>query len=70
LPITIYDRARRRGTKDQAQQQASRARRYERSAQVKTLQGQGLNILQIAKQLHLSRQTVRAPLRNAVSQNT
>jgi transposase len=59
LPITIYDRSRRRGTKDQARQQASRARRYERYAQVKSLQAQGLNILQIAKQLHLSRQTVR-----------
>jgi transposase len=59
LPMTIYDRSRLRGTKDQAQQQASRARRYERYAQVKTLQAQGLNILQIAKQLHLSRQTVR-----------
>jgi transposase len=59
LPITIYDRSRRRGTKDQAQQQASRTRRYGRYAQVKTLHAQGLNILQIAKQLHLSRQTVR-----------
>jgi transposase len=59
LPITIYDRSRRRGTKDQAQQQASRARRYERYGQLKSLQAQGLNILQIAKQLHLSRQTVR-----------
>jgi transposase len=58
-PITIYDRSRRRGTKDQTQQQASRARRYERYEQVKTLHAQGLNILQIAKQLHLSRQTVR-----------
>ena len=56
--ITRYDRSRRRGTKDQAQQQASRARRYER-ARVKALHTQGLNTLQIAKRLHLSRQTVR-----------
>lgn len=59
LPTTLYDRSRRRGTLDQAQQQASRARRYERYAQVKALQAHGLNILQIAKQLHLCRQTVR-----------
>ena len=56
---TIYDRERRRGTQDQVRQQASRARRYARYAQVKNLQAQGLNILQIARQLHLSRQTVR-----------
>jgi transposase len=56
---TIYDRERRRGTKDQLRQQASRARRYARYAQVKNLQAQGFNILQIARQLHLSRQTVR-----------
>ncbi len=58
-PITLNDRSRRRGTKDQVQQQASRARRDERYTQVKTLHARGLNILQIANRLHLSRQTVR-----------
>jgi transposase len=54
-----YDRDLRRGTKDQVRQQASRARRYARYAQVKQRQAQGHAILQIARDLHLSRQTVR-----------
>ena len=57
--LMIYDRERRRGTKDQIIQQASRARRYARYAQVKALQAQGYKILQIARELNLSRQTVR-----------
>lgn len=58
-PLSSYDRSRRRGTKDQAQQQSSRARRHTRYIQVKALQAQGRNILQIARDLNLSRQTVR-----------
>ena len=58
-PLTIYDRERRRGTQDQTQQQASRARRYALYAQVKSLQAQGRAILQIARELNISRQTVR-----------
>ena len=57
--MTIYDRERRRGTQDQTQQQASRARRYALYAQVKALQAQGRAILQIARELNISRQTVR-----------
>jgi transposase len=59
IPLTSYDRSGRRGTKDQAQQQASRARRYALFIQVKNLQRKGLNISQIARQLKLSRHTVR-----------
>jgi transposase len=58
-PISIYDRDRRRGTKDQVRQQASRQRRYARYAQVKRLQAAGRAIIQIARELHISRQTVR-----------
>jgi transposase len=57
--LSIYDRATRRGTKDQVRQQASRAQRYARYAQVKQLQDKGQAIIQIARELHLSRQTVR-----------
>jgi transposase len=57
--ISIYDRDRRRGTKDQVQQQASRQRRYARYAEVKRLQAAGRAIIQIARELHISRQTVR-----------
>ena len=57
--ISIYDRQRRRGTKDQLAQQQSRARRYNVYAEVKALHRQGLKTLQIARQLKLSRQTVR-----------
>jgi transposase len=57
--ITIYDRDTRRGTKDQVRQQASRARRYARYAQVKQLQAKGRAIIQIARELHISRQSVR-----------
>jgi transposase len=57
--LSIYDRERRRGTQDQTQQQASRARRYAVYAQVKALQAQGRAILQIARELNISRQTVR-----------
>jgi transposase len=53
------DRDRRRGTQDQARQQASRVRRYTRYADVKRLQAEGKAILQIARELKLSRQTVR-----------
>jgi transposase len=58
-PISIYERDRRRGTKDQVRQQASRQRRYERYAQVKRLQAVGRAIIQIGRELHISRQTVR-----------
>jgi transposase len=58
-PILIADRDRRRGTLDQVRQQASRARRYARYAQVKQLQTEGDAIIQIARKLHISRQTVR-----------
>jgi transposase len=58
-PITIYDRERRRGTQDQTQQQASRARRYALYVQVKALQAQGRTISQMARELNISRQTVR-----------
>src|SRR3954470_23770134 len=42
-----------------AWQQASRARRYTRYADVKRLQADGKAIIQIARELKLSRQTVR-----------
>ncbi len=58
-PMTVYDRERRRGTQDQTKRQASRARRYGLYAQVKALQAQGRPISQIARELNLSRQTVR-----------
>jgi transposase len=58
-PLSISDRDRRRGTKDQVQQQASRQRRYTHYAQVKQLQADGRAIIQIARELHISRQTVR-----------
>jgi transposase len=58
-PISLYDRDRRRGTLDQVKQQASRQRRYERYAKVKRLQADGRAIIQIARELHISRQSVR-----------
>src|SRR5262249_32656746 len=58
-PLRSLDRNRRRGTKDQARQQASRARRYTRYADVKRLQAEGKAIVRIARELKLSRQTVR-----------
>jgi transposase len=58
-PISIYERDRRRGTLDQVRQQASRRQRYARYAQVKQLQAAGRAIIQIARELHISRQTVR-----------
>jgi transposase len=58
-PLRSIDRDHRRGTKDQARQQASRVRRYTRYAEVKRLQAEGKAIIQIARELKLSRQTVR-----------
>jgi transposase len=58
-PISLYDRDRRRGTLDQVRQQASRQRRYAVYAQVKQLQAKGRAIIQIARELQISRQTVR-----------
>jgi transposase len=58
-PMTTYDRERRRGTQDQTKQQVSRARRYALYAQVKAMQAQGRAISQIARELNISRQTVR-----------
>jgi transposase len=58
-PLTSIDRDRRRGTLDQVRQQASRAQRYARYADVKHLQAEGKAIIQIARELKLSRQTVR-----------
>jgi len=63
---SISDRDRRRGTKDQVRQQASRTRRYARYAQVKQLQAKGRAIIQIARELHISRQTVRKYMANDV----
>jgi transposase len=57
--ISIYERDTRRGTKDQVRQQASRTRRYARYAQVKQLQAKGRAIIAIARELQISRQTVR-----------
>lgn len=57
--ISIYDREPRRGTKDQVRQQQGRARRYARYAEVKALHRRGFKILQIARKLDISRQTVR-----------
>ena len=59
LPLSIYARELRRGTKDQEAQQQSRARRYALYAEVKALHRQGLKIMQIARKLDISRQTVR-----------
>ena len=58
-PLSIYARDLRRGTKDQMAQQQGRARRYALYAEVKALHRQGLKILQIARKLEISRQTVR-----------
>ena len=65
-PFSIADRDIRRGTKDQVRQQASRARRYARYAQVKQLQAEGDAIIQIARKLHISSQTVRKYMASAV----
>jgi len=59
VPRSIYDRELRRGTKDQVAQQQSRTRRYAVYGEVKALHRQGLKILQIARKLEISRQTVR-----------
>src|SRR5688500_1191526 len=58
-PLSIYAADVRRGTKDQDRQQQGRARRYTLYAEVKTLHRQGFKILQIARKLEISRQTVR-----------
>jgi transposase len=58
-PLSVYDRSRRRGTKDQQKQQASRIRRYALYAQVKVLHTAGKGIATIARELNISRQTVR-----------
>ena len=58
-PMSIYDRDLRRGTNDQVRQQQGRARRYARYAEVKRLHCEGFKILQIARKLDISRQTVR-----------
>lgn len=58
-PLSIYARDERRGTKDQVVQQQGRTRRYALYAEVKALHRQGHKILQIARQLAISRQTVR-----------
>ncbi len=57
--LSSYDRDRRRGTKDQVRQQQSRARRSQVYAEVRRLHREGHKILQIARQLPISRQTVR-----------
>lgn len=57
--LTSIERDRRRGTLDQVRQQAYRAQRYTRYADVKRLQADGKAIIQIARELKLSRQTVR-----------
>lgn len=57
--LSSTDRDRRRGTLDQVRQQASRGRRYARYAEVKRLQAEDTAIIQIARELKLSRQTVR-----------
>jgi transposase len=57
--LSIYDRDQRRGTKDQVRQQQSRARRYAVYAEVQALHRDGKKILQIARTLQISRQTVR-----------
>jgi hypothetical protein len=54
-PFFIYDRDRPRGTLDQVRQQASRQRPYAVYAQVKQLQAKGGAIIQIARELHISR---------------
>lgn len=59
LPLSSTDRDRRRGSLDQVRQQMSRERRYARYAEVKRLQAEGKAIIQIARELKLSRQTVR-----------
>lgn len=60
LPLASIDRDRRRGTLDQVRQQTYRAQRYARYAEVKRLQADGKAIIQVARELKLSRQTVRA----------
>ena len=57
--LAVHERDIRAGTKVQVAQQQSRARRYARYAQVRELHTQGYKILQIARQLQISRQTVR-----------
>jgi transposase len=58
-PISIYERERRRGTKDQMIQQTRRTQRYEVYRQVKDLQKQGYNLRQVAGQLKLGLRRVR-----------
>lgn len=57
--LSIYDRDPRRATQDQVRQQHSRARRYKLYADVQALHRKGQKILQIARTLQISRQTVR-----------
>ena len=64
--LSLYDRDIRRGTKDQVRQQASRSQRYARYAQVKQLHAQGRTIIAIARELDISRQTVRKYIANDV----
>lgn len=59
LALDSTGRDRRRGTLDQVRQQTSRERRYARYAEVKRLQAEDTAIIQIARELKLSRQTVR-----------
>jgi len=65
-PLVSTGRDRRRGTQDQARQQAGRAQRYARYADVKRLQADGQAIIQIARELNMSRQTVRKYMASAV----
>jgi transposase len=57
--LSIYDRLTRRSSTQRAAQQASRTRRLARYEQVRALAARGLKILQIARQLKISRVTVR-----------
>lgn len=65
-PLISTDRDRGRGTLDQARQQTGRAQRYARYADVKRLQADGRAIIQIARELSMSRQTVRKYMASAV----
>ena len=58
-PVISTDRDRRRGTLDHVRQQTGRAQRYARYADVKHLQAHGRAMIQIARELNMSRQTVR-----------
>lgn len=58
-PISVYERQRRRGTKDQMVQQTRRTQRYEIYRRVKDLQKQGYNLRQVARELKLGLRRVR-----------